>query len=309
MTMPFMESIRTAIDFVGLNYYGQEFMAGIGKIAILDEEEYSDSGRAVYPDGLYHLLKAFNRRFPTLPIIITENGVADDADVIRPAYITEHLLAVAAARAENVPVAGYVFWTISDNWEWADGYCPKFGLAAVDRSKASLPRVLRHTSYDLFKELATTKQLTQRQADAAWRTFSEAVLAKRNRSFCRALEGTTGMTGFSGLDSPISRPLVAKDWRLGKWQPPMYVDALSRALRSARDAALGAVAGVAGVEVETLWARWVEMNARAKQQASARAAEKAAKARAAAFFPPAAAPAAKKSAAPADAQEEAHEEL
>jgi hypothetical protein len=272
MTMPFLESIRTAIDFVGLNYYGQEFMAGVGKIAIVAEEEYSDSGRAVYPDGLYHLLKAFHARFRTLPIIVTENGVADDADVIRPSYIAEHLLAVAAARAEGVPVAGYVFWTIADNWEWADGFCPKFGLASVDRSTPELKRVLRPASYELFRALATTKMLTAAQADGAWARLAAAVAAGTNRSFCRALEGTTGMTGFSGLDEPLPRPLVAKDWRFGRWTPPEYIDPLSRACRAARAAALDALAAAAGMDAPALAARWEALKA---QAASPEAREKA----------------------------------
>ena len=134
VTFPWIDRIRAHIDFVGLNYYGQEFFAGAGQIAVLEAEEYSDSGRAIFPDGLYLLLKAFHKRY-ALPIIVTENGVADSGDHLRPAYLLEHLLAVGAARADGVPVAGYVFWTIADNWEWADGFCPKFGLAAVDRSR------------------------------------------------------------------------------------------------------------------------------------------------------------------------------
>lgn len=83
--------------------------------------EYSDSGRAVYPDGLYQSLTAFHARYNApgktpLRFIVTENGVADDIDVMRPAYIVEHLLAVHAARREvrgfgrsgtgNAPYAG-----------------------------------------------------------------------------------------------------------------------------------------------------------------------------------------------------------
>lgn len=52
---------------------------------------------------------------------------------------------------KGVPVLGYLFWTISDNWEWADGYGPKFGLVAVDRANnlARLPR----PSYHLFSKV------------------------------------------------------------------------------------------------------------------------------------------------------------
>lgn len=54
---------------------------------------------------------------------------------------------------KGVTVLGYLFWTISDNWEWADGYGPKFGLAAVDRSN-NLARIPR-PSYHLFTKVTT----------------------------------------------------------------------------------------------------------------------------------------------------------
>lgn len=52
---------------------------------------------------------------------------------------------------QGVPVLGYLFWTISDNWEWADGYGPKFGLVAVDRAN-NLARIPR-PSYHLFTKV------------------------------------------------------------------------------------------------------------------------------------------------------------
>lgn len=52
---------------------------------------------------------------------------------------------------QGVPVLGYLFWTISDNWEWADGYGPKFGLVAVDRAN-NLARIPR-PSYHLFSKV------------------------------------------------------------------------------------------------------------------------------------------------------------
>ena len=95
--------------------------------------------------------------------VITENGIADGSDpaagqgttrrdgprpaeahglgsdLLRPAYIIEHLAALHHARSVlGVPVRGYIHWTVTDNWEWADGYCPKFGLVAVDRDSPTL---------------------------------------------------------------------------------------------------------------------------------------------------------------------------
>jgi beta-glucosidase/6-phospho-beta-glucosidase/beta-galactosidase len=54
-------------------------------------------------------------------------------------------------RSQGVKIEGYCFWTISDNWEWTDGYGPKFGLVAVDRHK-NLERLPR-PSYYLYAEV------------------------------------------------------------------------------------------------------------------------------------------------------------
>jgi beta-glucosidase/6-phospho-beta-glucosidase/beta-galactosidase len=70
------------------------------------------------------VLVAFHKRYPAMPIMIAENGIADSTDLLRAPYLVEHLLAVRAAMDVGVPVQAYVFWTITDNLEWADGYCP-----------------------------------------------------------------------------------------------------------------------------------------------------------------------------------------
>lgn len=158
----------------------QEVVSGAG-LKLVETDEYSESGRGVYPDGLFRMLIQYNERYKhlKLPFLITENGVSDATDMIRRPYLVEHLLAVYAAMTmvlslnlafqfalklyvsqhnnilvaalQGVPVLGYLFWTISDNWEWADGYGPKFGLVAVDR-KNGLARIPR-PSYNLFTKV------------------------------------------------------------------------------------------------------------------------------------------------------------
>ncbi|XP_056694813.1 beta-glucosidase-like SFR2, chloroplastic isoform X2 [Spinacia oleracea] len=149
---PFMDSISKKMDYVGLNYYGQEAVCGAG-LKLVETDEYSESGRGVYPDGLFRMLLQFHERYKHLniPFIITENGVADETDLIRRPYILEHLLAIYGAMIMGIPIIGYFFWTISDNWEWADGYGPKFGLVSVDRAN-NLARVPR-PSYHLFSKV------------------------------------------------------------------------------------------------------------------------------------------------------------
>jgi beta-glucosidase/6-phospho-beta-glucosidase/beta-galactosidase len=202
MNWRFPERIRGRMDFFGLNYYSAEWIEGT-RLVIKPDLEYSESGRAIYPEGLYLLLKEVHRRFPEPPVIVTENGISDSTDILRPSYMIEHLQAVAQARAEGVPVEGYIFWTLSDNLEWADGYCPKFGLAAVDRAHGL--RRLPRPSYDLFRIIVTTREITA----AMRREAREKVDAHvgENRPFCRSEDG------FTPLDAPIERKILSQNWR------------------------------------------------------------------------------------------------
>ena len=67
-----------------------------------------------------------------VPIIITENGVADKDDTIRSEYIRKYLYAVSMAIKDGYDVVGFYYWSLMDNFEWAFGYDMKFGLYSVD---------------------------------------------------------------------------------------------------------------------------------------------------------------------------------
>lgn len=212
-SMDFPDAIEEFLDFLGLNYYGEEVLKGTS-VAFLPGREYSDSGRSIYPEGLYRVLRFANERYNTglkllfprkpLPLVITENGISDEDDIFRPSYLIEHLLAIRQALDEGIPVLGYIFWTISDNFEWADGYGPKFGLVAVDRAN----QLERHprASYYLFSDIVTKRLITQGQRDQAWRHITDRVGTLRK--FYRADNGKTA------LDSPALRRVSATDWRL-----------------------------------------------------------------------------------------------
>ena len=85
----------------------------------------------IYPEGIYHVIKEAYKKY-TLPIVITENGIADAVDNKRPSYLRDHLFFIAKAIYEGVPVKGYYHWSLLDNFEWAHGFKPRFGLIAVD---------------------------------------------------------------------------------------------------------------------------------------------------------------------------------
>ncbi|KAL3812245.1 hypothetical protein ACJIZ3_013513 [Penstemon smallii] len=226
---PFMDSISDKMDYIGINYYGQEVVCGAG-LKLVKTDEYSESGRGVYPDGLYRVLLHFHERYKQLgvPFVIAENGIADETDLIRRPYILEHLLATYSAMRMGVPVLGYLFWTISDNWEWADGYGPKFGLVAVDRSN-NLARIPR-PSYNLFSKVVKSGKITRLDRLRAWNELQTAAKEKKTRPFYRAVN-KNGLMYAGGLDKPISRPFIERDWRFGHYKMEGLQDPLSRLSR------------------------------------------------------------------------------
>ncbi|MDB2447243.1 family 1 glycosylhydrolase [bacterium] len=215
----FPDKIIDKLDFLGVNYYGQENVSATD-YSLDPKFAYSESGRMINPNGLLIVLRALHDRYkkknPGLRYYITENGVADDTDLIRQPYIIEHLLALKAAMDQGIPVDGYIFWTISDNWEWADGYCPKFGLVLVDR-KNNLKRYKRPSFY-LFQHIAKTGSITKNMRASAqnlvWaaqnlRLNSKELQSKWDgkRPFCRNTDGLTSH------DKPNRVPMIMKE----KW--------------------------------------------------------------------------------------------
>ncbi|CAM6040418.1 unnamed protein product [Sphagnum compactum] len=232
----YCDDVAHKCDFLGINYYGQEVVSAPG-LKNVEDDEYSESGRGVYPDGLYRMLLQFDERYKkyNMPFIITENGVSDATDIIRRPYIIEHLLAVRAAMDKGVKIEGYCFWTISDNWEWADGYGPKFGLVAVDRHK-NLERLPR-PSYYLYAEVSKTGKVTRKQRKEAWEELQSAVRQGMTRPFCRAINDY-GLMFAGGLDVPIERPFAVRDWRFGHYEMEGLQDPLSSVVRYFREGAV-----------------------------------------------------------------------
>jgi beta-glucosidase len=108
-------------------------------------------GWAVHPDGLHHGL---TRAAATgLPLYVTENGIATGDDTERIEYLHTHLAALAHARAEGIDVRGYLHWSAFDNFEWAEGYRPTFGLIAIDHDNdfRRIPKPSAHA----FARIAT----------------------------------------------------------------------------------------------------------------------------------------------------------
>jgi len=152
-----METIATPLDFLGLNYYFRQKIAADPTVATLGFRQVPVEGATttaldweVHPAGLEEMLLRLTKDYDAPALYVTENGSAwtDEADANgyvadheRTAYLLDHVDAVAEAVAQGAPVRGYFAWTLLDNFEWAYGYRPRFGLAYVDY--ATQRRVLK----------------------------------------------------------------------------------------------------------------------------------------------------------------------
>lgn len=169
-----MAVIATPMDFLGVNYYSRSVISAAEP---WDAEtgglDVTEMGWEIYPEGLTELLVRLHRDYKLPPVYITENGAAfkDQLqqgrvhDERRTDYIARHISAVADAIKLGVPLAGYMVWSLLDNFEWASGYEKRFGIIHVDY----------HTSARTLKD------------SALW-----------YRQFLRRLKDEQAMTGTSG---------------------------------------------------------------------------------------------------------------
>ena len=129
-------------DFMGVNYYFTR-KAHFGMAKNRHEKKVSDMGWPINPSGLTRALLEMNKY--GLPLYVTENGLADQDDSLRADFIRDHLRAVEKAQADGAQVRGYLHWSLIDNFEWADGFTPRFGLVEVDY--ATMKRMPRPSAY------------------------------------------------------------------------------------------------------------------------------------------------------------------
>ena len=96
--------------------------------------EKSDMGWDMTPSSMLWILRTFSERYPHMPIYVTESGLADAAqpDSRRMRYLAGVLQAVRTAMDEGADIRGYTYWSLLDNFEWAEGFRPRFGLAHTD---------------------------------------------------------------------------------------------------------------------------------------------------------------------------------
>lgn len=148
-------------DFFGVNYYTREYIrfhpfSLLGKRSYDPNAELSDTGFiANEPEGFYDALKWANAY--RLPIIVTENGVEDADDHMRPRYLAQHIHQMWRAVNFNWPIKGYYHWSLVDNFEWDRGWTQRYGLWELDiETQARRKR----PSADFYAEICKTNSLS-----------------------------------------------------------------------------------------------------------------------------------------------------
>jgi len=173
---------RDRLDWIGVNYYSRlvvraaampdlpqpwTVVPGYGfacepASTSLSGRPTSDFGWEIYPEGLRDvllMLKGYGK-----PMIVTENGVADRHDRLRPQFLFSHIAAVEDAVKGGADVRGYLHWSYIDNFEWARGFSMKFGVIAYDPlTKKRRPR----PSYYVYRDIIQANGLDQKMRDTA----------------------------------------------------------------------------------------------------------------------------------------------
>lgn len=158
-----MQIISTPIDFYGINYYFENNCKTKRKFPFSQlNNDPNDGvprnmlGWRIVPEGLLRILRKMNEESGGLPVYITENGYPDEGtfqDIERWNYVIEHIHICERAVEEGIPLKGYFQWSITDNFEWQNGYKPRFGGIHVDfETQERTPKVSMHLYSRYIKE-------------------------------------------------------------------------------------------------------------------------------------------------------------
>jgi len=119
-------------DFLGVQNYTRTRMSAAGSMPVPEDAELTQMDYEYYPQALEHVIRRVAEDFKG-DLLVTENGIATADDTRRVAFIETALSGVKACMADGIPVKGYMYWSLLDNFEWQKGYSMTFGLIAVNR--------------------------------------------------------------------------------------------------------------------------------------------------------------------------------
>jgi beta-glucosidase len=133
MENPFLDAAK-GDDFVGVQAYSRMLVGPRGPVGNAPDSIVLPMGYEYWPEALAAVVRrAWDYTARATPIFVTENGIGTDDDALRVSYVETALAGLLDCIAEGVDVRGYTYWSLLDNFEWAFGYGPRFGLVAVDR--------------------------------------------------------------------------------------------------------------------------------------------------------------------------------
>lgn len=170
-----IQSFRNKLDWIGVNYYTRtvikhseklmleaseltdfEMVPGYGHLCERNGRsnagnKTTDFGWEVYPQGLRDIINLLWNKYK-MPIYVTENGIADKKDVLRPHFLIDHIdMVQKAAEEDKVDVRGYFVWSLTDNYEWAHGFKMRFGLIEVNLNTKER---IKRGSAEIFRTIA-----------------------------------------------------------------------------------------------------------------------------------------------------------
>lgn len=162
-----VKGLAGSFDFVGINYYSRFFVTFPPRGGQLYQSTSADGAPMadgdffeVYPEGIFKVIKR-NLQYQK-PIYVTENGLPDSSDRLRPAHLLGHLREIWRAISFNYPVMGYYHWTLTDNFEWERGWSQRFGLIELDpETQTRRPR----PSAQLYREICQTGSVSSDMAE------------------------------------------------------------------------------------------------------------------------------------------------
>ncbi|MCL6652827.1 beta-galactosidase [Agrobacterium rubi] len=133
-----MAMLSPSIDWIGINYYTRSLYKHDDSVPVFPftqsrgDLEKSNIGWEIYPQALTEFLVRASKDYPRLPIYVTENGMSETDEAKRIDFFDKHFAAIIDAQRQGADIRGYIAWTLVDNFEWAEGYGPKFGIIGMD---------------------------------------------------------------------------------------------------------------------------------------------------------------------------------
>ncbi|MGM0639977.1 MAG: glycoside hydrolase family 1 protein [Thermotogota bacterium] len=147
------------LDFLGINYYTKRYIKyhKEKKFDIKTKSNHlTDIGWEFYPEGIEEVLERFSKY--DIPIMITENGIADSEDRYRTRYILLTLEKIHYAIKKNIKIIGYMHWSLMDNFEWIEGLSMRFGLYKTDYNNNIL--ILRNSG-EIYSKIANKNNISE----------------------------------------------------------------------------------------------------------------------------------------------------